>query len=329
MKILAIAPNWVGDMVMAQVLFKALKKLYGADTIIDVVSQRWALSVASRMDEVRNLIEMKIAHGEFGLKKRYALGKLLRAENYDLAIVMTITFKSALIPFFAKIPIRAGHLGEIRFGLINDIKKIAIKRPRMIDKYMSLCDQGDREIAIEYPKLRVDLENQKSLLARLGLNVDKPIAALFVGAEYGEAKRYSIGKFAVIANKLIENGCQIWVFGSERDRSLGEELLLDSPKSVNLCGKTSLTDAIDLIALAKFAISNDSGLLHIAAAVGINVIAIYGSSTSDYTPPLTDKKEIVSLNLPCSPCFKKRCPLKHLKCLRDLPPEMILERVKN
>lgn len=311
MKILIIAPAWVGDMVMAQVLFKHLISHYGSETIIDVVAPRWSLPLLDRMVEVRKAIALDTKHGEFGWGIRKNLGVSLRGEKYDRSITMPTTWKSALVPFFARIPVRSGFLGEMRFGLINDIKKLPSKKPKMVEKYLALDEAGAE---VQNPSLRVDLANQQRLIRELELDMSKPVIAFFAGAEYGEAKRWT--HFDELAKLLADH--TIWVFGSDKEKLLGDLIANDSTNVVNLCGKTTLTDAIDLIALAQKAVANDSGLMHVAAALGVPVVVIYGSSTPEYTPPLTDKKQIVSLNLECSPCFKRTCPLGHTDCLNKI-----------
>lgn len=323
MKILIFGPSWVGDMVMAQVLFKHLKSRYGADATIDVVAPKWSHGILSRMDEVRKAIALDAVHGKFGFKIRKELGISLRDEKYDRAIVMPITWKSALVPFFAKIPVRSGFLGEMRFGLINDIKKLDKKAmPLMVERYIALDERG---ATIENPSLRVDANNQQRLIAKLGLDLSKPIVAFFAGSEYGPAKRWR--GFKDLAKLLVESGKTVWIIGSNKEIELGEEIKDVSSDVVNLCGKTSLEDAVDLIALCKQAVCNDSGLMHIAAAVGVEVVVIYGSSTPEHTPPLTDKKKIITLGLECAPCFKKVCPFGHTDCLEKISAQMVFERI--
>ncbi|MDR0664696.1 MAG: lipopolysaccharide heptosyltransferase II [Helicobacteraceae bacterium] len=322
MKFLIVAPSWIGDMVMAQTLFKALKNRYGADTIIDVAAPKWALDICKRTSEVGEIIRLDIKHGEFGLKKRRDLGRELRSRRYDRAIVVPITFKSALIPFFARIPIRSGLLGEMRFGIINDIKKTRSKKPSMVEKYLALDDITEAPL---FPSLLIDRHNRQRALRELDLDTTKPITALFVGAEYGEAKRWSYEKFGELANMLIADNRAVWIFGSSKDCERGAKIKAIAPKAIDLCGKTTIADAIDLISLAQTAVCNDSGLMHIAAAVNTPIVAIYGSSAPDYTPPLTDKKTIVSLNLPCSPCFKRICPFGHTNCLNNISAETVYQ----
>lgn len=323
MKFLIVGPAWVGDMVMAQSLFKHLKTRYGTDTIIDVVAPAWSLPVLHRMPEVRRGIALDVKHGEFGWSARKTLGMGLRSEGYDRAIVMPITWKSALVPFFAGIPVRTGFIGELRFGLLNDRRKLDKKAmPMMVQRYLALDEPG---AGIQNPVLRVDAANQRRLIAALGLDAARSAIAFFPGAEYGPAKRWPPEHFAALANMLGDRGYQIWVMGSAKERELGEVIAADNGAVVNLCGQTQLADAIDLIAFCKAAVTNDSGLMHIAAAVGVPVTVIYGSSTPEHTPPLTDKKQAVSLNLACSPCFKRVCPLGHTKCLTKITPQRVFE----
>ncbi|MDR1911096.1 MAG: lipopolysaccharide heptosyltransferase II [Helicobacteraceae bacterium] len=328
MKFLIVAPNWVGDMVIAQSLFAHLRDRYGADTIIDAIAPIWSLGVLNRMPQIRRAFALDTAHGEFGFRKRKTLGYALRAEKYDRAIVMPTTFKSALVPFFALVPIRSGFTGEARFFLINDRRVLDKKAmPLMVERYLALDERG---AAIRNPSLRVDTDNQKRLLNALELDAQKPIIAFFAGAEYGEAKRWLPDYFAELGVMLAKKGFQIWLFGSAKEKDLGDRIAREIGGAArNLCAKTTLEEAIDLIALAKIAITNDSGLMHVAAALNVFIAAIYGSSTPNHTPPLTDKKTIVSLNLPCSPCFKRVCPLGHTNCLTQIAPRAVFESIKD
>lgn len=158
------------------------------------------------------------------------------------------------------------------------------------------------------------------------LDTGRPVVAMMPGAEYGAAKCWPLEYFTALAARLAESGRAVWVLGSEKDAAAGQSIAANSG-AVNLCGKTALEDVIDLLSLCEQAVSNDSGLMHVAAAVDIHVHGVYGSSSPDFTPPLTDKCDIHYLRLDCSPCFKRECPLGHLNCLRDIRPGMIYERI--
>jgi heptosyltransferase-2 len=329
-RILVFGPSWVGDMVMAQTLFKLLKRNY-PDATIDVLAPAWSHALLARMPEVHDSLELPFQHGQFKPLARIKFGKSLREKNYDWAIVMPMTWKMALVAWAASIPKRTGFVGEMRYGLLNDIRKLDERNmPKMIDRYMALGLLDDERLPARfvYPKLTVDNDAQQQAFAELGLNPSKPIVALCPGAEYGPAKRWPPKYFADVADRLHGAGWQTWIFGSAKDKSLGDEIqnFMNTP-SENLCGKTSMGQAIDLMAVSRLVITNDSGLMHVAAALDRPTFAIYGSSTAVYTPPLSDKAEVVSLNLECSPCFKRECPLGHTNCLNNLTPDLIWQQI--
>lgn len=318
-KILVAGPAWVGDMVMAQSLFITLKQR-SHPVEIEVLAPAWSNPILARMPEINSVINLGVAHAELGLLKRYRLGKSLRDKKYDQAIIIPRSFKSALVPFFAQAKQRTGYRGEMRYGVLNDIRsldKTVLKKT--VQRYVNLGLEADVTQApvIPFPKLRVDKENQQQLIENLKLSLNKPIIAFLPGAEYGEAKRWPLDYYAELANKIYAQGMQVWIFGSVKDYTAASTISKGN-SAINLCGKTTLTDSIDLLSVCKSAITNDSGLMHIAAAVNIPVVAIYGSSTPDYTPPLTNKAKIQYLNLECSPCFKRDCPLGHTNCLKNI-----------
>ncbi len=315
---LIVGPSWVGDMVMAQALFILLKRRAPA-TPIDVLAPGWSLPIVARMPEVRRGIAAETGHGELGLGKRRRIGYTLRAEGYDHAIVLPRSLKSALIPWFARIPRRTGFRGESRYGLINDMRPFdKAVLDQTVKRFVALGLQPEEPLAeVPFPALSVDPENQAATIASLGVATEKPVVALMPGAEYGPAKCWPIEYFAELASLLASDGFDTWVLGSDKDAAAGEQIAA-AGAAHNLCGRTSLEDVIDLLGYAEQAVSNDSGLMHIAAAVGSHVHGIYGSSSPGFTPPLTDARDIHWLDLDCSPCFERTCPLGHLRCLRDL-----------
>ncbi|MCW9031525.1 MAG: lipopolysaccharide heptosyltransferase II [Gammaproteobacteria bacterium] len=328
-QILVAGPAWVGDMVMAQSLFMTLKQR-PHQVEIDVLAPAWSNPILKRMPEVRDTINLPVSHGEFGLIQRYKLGKLLRPKNYDQAIITPRSYKAALVPFFSKAKQRTGYRGEMRYGVINDIHQLDKNILRQtVQRYVALGleDNSNQIPEIPYPKLRVDENNLQRLLTKLGLNLDKPVIAFLPGAEYGEAKRWPVNYYKELANKLIEQGFQLWVLGSKKDNAAAESIVEEN-SAINLCGKIQLEDSIDLLSVCKSAVTNDSGLMHIAAAVDIPLVAIYGSSTPDYTPPLTDKAIIEYLDLECSPCFKRECPLGHMNCLKNITVDEVFKKIK-
>lgn len=333
-KYLIVGPSWIGDMVMAQSLFITLKQQY-PDCEIDVLAPQWSLPILKRMPEVSEGISADVSHGEFSFFKRRKLGLSLRSKKYTHAIIIPRSWKSALIPYFAGIPVRTGYKGEMRYRLLNDIRvlnKEVLKQT--VQRYVAHAYPNNPQTAPEtpFPRLIPDAENLAHLLVKLGLKSDKPVVCMMPGAEYGPAKQWPIEYYTMLAKSLAETGWQIWIIGSDKDKAAGEKIAATSPDKVfNLCGRTQLADAVDLLSCARSVVSNDSGLMHVAAAVGVEVNVIYGSSTPDYTPPLADekKKNIFYLGLECSPCFKRECPLGHLNCLRDIEVKDVFSKINN
>jgi heptosyltransferase-2 len=320
--ILVIGPSWVGDMVMAQCLFAALKEQFPSHAI-DVVAPAWAAPLLGRMPEVRARIDAPFKRRETGLLARWRLGRSLKG-GYARAYVMPGSWKSALVPFFAGVPKRTGYLREFRYGLINDVVALpdALKR-KTAEAFFRLARGG----SFRAPRLTVDAENQAKLLAEHGLTAGG-FAALVPGAEFGPAKRWPAGNYAALARALMAKGMAVALLGSANDAEATREIAAGAPGAVDLAGKTRLEDAIDLIAAANVAVSNDSGLMHIAAAVGRPVVAVYGSTSPENTPPLAEHRELVWLGLDCSPCHAKICPLGHLNCLNTLGVDKVLAAVE-
>ena len=328
-RILIVGPAWIGDMVMTQSLCITLKQRF-PDCEIDVLAPAWSRPLLARMPEVRGTVMMPLDHGQFGFGVRKRLGIALWG-RYARAIVLPRSWKSALVPFFAGIPTRTGYRGEMRYLLINDVRRLDKKvLKQTVQRFVALGLEKGAPLApqIPQPRLRVDEQNRRQVLDILGLDTKAPIVAMMPGAEYGPAKRWPLERYGELAKQLTAAGKQVWVFGSAKEQALGEEIMKAAGAGVqNLCGSTKLGDVVDLLSLCESAVSNDSGLMHIAAAVGIKLIALYGSSTPDYTPPLSDKAEVVYLRLECSPCFQRECPLKHLNCLKQIAVDDIYRRV--
>lgn len=326
-KILVIGPSWVGDMVMAQSLFMTLKQRH-ADCQIDVLAPQWSFPLLERMPEVSEALAMPLGHGQFGLGERFQLGKNLRSAQYDKVIVLPNSWKSALIPFFANIPSRTGYLGEARWGLLNDARKLDKETLTMtVQRFVSLGlpESSSQPASCPVPKLDVDSDRQQVVSQKFQLDTSNKILALCPGAEYGEAKRWPAEHYADVVKQKVKQGWSAWLFGSEKDQAVAAQInQLTDGVCQDFSGKTSLGEAIDLMSFANIVIANDSGLMHVAAALGKNLVAIYGSSDPNFTPPLNAEAHIVKLEMDCAPCFKRVCPLGHTKCLTDIKPEQVL-----
>ena len=326
MKILVVAPSWIGDTVLAQPLLRLLHEKHpGLD--LDVLAPAWTFPVVRRMAEVRRTIASPFEHGALQFSERRSLGRELRSECYDQAIVLPNTLKSALVPLFARIRRRTGYRGEMRWGALNDVRLLdEAALPQMAQRYAALAlEPGEGVPApLAPPRLKVDEEQRLATLAALGIEDTSRAVALSPGAEYGPAKRWPPSYFAELAKALTNDGGAVWLLGSAKDAGIAQDIArLSGGACLNLCGRTTLDQAVELLASARLAITNDSGLMHVAAAVGTPLIAIYGSSTPAFTPPMSPGAIIAKLDIACSPCFERTCPLGHFNCMMQLKPEQV------
>ena len=332
-RVLIIGPSWVGDMVMAQSLFILLKQ-QNSNVVIDVLAPGWSRPIIARMPEIRRAIEMPVGHGSLMWSIRRKIGCELRAENYHQAIVLPNSFKSALIPWFASIPQRTGWKGEMRYGLLNDLRSLDKQRyPMMVQRFDALAYPEGEDLAekLPAPDLHADIKRVPVLRQQFGLTSDRKILALCPGAEFGPAKRWPEQHYAAVAAQKIAEGWQVWLLGSGKDQPVTESIIHllpqdDQQYSFNLAGVTQLEDAIDLLSVADAVVSNDSGLMHISAALNRPLVVIYGSTSPAFTPPLNEQVAVLSIPVDCGPCFKRECPLDPatsvpMKCLNDVSPE--------
>ncbi|MGR8953536.1 MAG: lipopolysaccharide heptosyltransferase II [Gammaproteobacteria bacterium] len=333
-KILVVGPSWVGDMVMAQSLFMTLKA-NDPDCRIDVLAPAWTFTLLERMPEVAKAVAMPLTHGQIGLPERIELGRQLRSGRYDQAIVLPNSWKSALVPLFAKIPLRTGYIGECRWGLLNDARKLDKTLLTMtVQRFVALGLPNDAATPPKYPipSITVTKRQQQAAADKFRLATDGRILALCPGAEFGPAKRWPVSHFAAVARAKLAEGWQVWLFGSDKDKPVAERINRETVEScIDFSGRTSLAEAVDLLSLATAVVSNDSGLMHVASALDKPVIALYGSSDPGFTPPLNAKARVVSLRLDCSPCFRRECPRyptghkDRTRCLTEIDPDRILE----
>ncbi|MFA6970419.1 MAG: lipopolysaccharide heptosyltransferase II [Gallionella sp.] len=330
-KILVIGPSWVGDCMLMQPMLMRLKQRY-PDCLIDVLAPSWTAALLRALPEVNEAIVNPFPHGELNIKGRFKLGVELRAAQYDQAIVLPNSLKSALVPFFARIPLRTGFVGEMRYGLLNDARKLdKTVLPLMVERFAQLAEARDGHIPrpLADPKLTVSTAQRDATLAKLGLKLDQPVAVFCPGAEYGPAKRWPVAYFAETAQRLHERGYAVWLIGSAKDREVAEKIVaLGNPLTRNLCGSTDLNDAIALLSCAQLVISNDSGLMHLSAALDRPMLALFGSSSPQFTPPLSKQATVLKLDIKCSPCFKRVCPLGHFNCMNHLTPDLVWEKIQ-
>ncbi len=329
-KYLIVGPSWVGDMVMAQSLFIDIKRREPTAQI-DVLAPAWTAAMVDRMPEVTSLIAGNFNHGKLSFGERFRLGHSLRSRAYTNAILLPNSLKSALVPAVAKIPTRTGFVGEQRWFFLNDIRKLDKQRlPMTVQRFVALgLPKGARAVDVSdvpAPKLVVNTSEVSAVLNKNQLQADKPILALCPGAEFGASKQWPVAHYAEVAKQYIARGWQVWLLGSANDADACEQIrAMTNGASTVLAGKTTLPEAVDLISCASLVVSNDSGLMHIAAALQIPLVAVYGSTDPGHTPPLSNNHKIARLELDCSPCFERACPLDHLNCLNKLEPTKVLE----
>ncbi len=330
-KILIVADTSVGDVVLNQILYMLLKNYYPS-VDIDVVAPPWADNLLRRMPQVNRHIAIAGKIESHGLLRKWMMGRSLRGQ-YDQAIVIPRTSRSAMIPWFAHVSTRIGYARKRRLWLINDSREypfyIGDRMARLAPLEMTLPSSLPR------PKLQIDstevIETSKRF--ELAYGEKRNIIGLVPGATSNPmknpAKRWPIEAYAALAKMLVDEGSQVCVLGTDRERSLGEVITaVASHQIVNLCGETSLDDAINLIAGLNCLVSNDSGLMHVAAAVDTPVVGIYGSTSPNVCPPHTDKRAICSIRTLCSPCRQHSCPYQHHACMTSISPGMVHEAMR-
>ncbi len=332
-KALIVAPNWIGDALMAQPLFALLKARHPRMQL-DAIAPKWVAPVLARMPEISQVFPTELAHGKVQLGARMMFAQQLKGEGYDAAYVLPNSLKSSLIPWLAGIPLRIGYRGEMRWGMLNvrHANPPRKSRPPMVAHYAALALKPGAKLPehLTDPILSATPDQVGATATRFGIDHHTRLIAFCPGAEYGSAKRWPVEHFAELAQMLHRAYpyTQIITLGSGKDTPIAQAIVERAPFVRNLCGQTSLDDAIDLLARSEAAVCNDSGLMHVTAALGRPQIAVFGSSDPRHTPPLSPAASIMWLQLECSPCFARECPLGHLRCLKEIVPEMVFVELR-
>jgi heptosyltransferase-2 len=308
LRVLVVAPNWIGDALMAQPLLTRLKD---AGATIDVLAPPWVSPVARRMPEVSEVIDGAFRHGALQLGERWRVAREIRRRGYDRAVVLPNSWKSALLPFLARIPQRIGYVGEFRYGLLTST--LPNTKAPMPEHYARLAGANP-----PLPSPRLSASPEEIAQAQKKYGIEGRYAALCPGAEYGPAKRWPY--FRELAEKLSMPAV---VLGSPKDREASAGI-----RGTDLAGKTTLDEAICILAGAAVVVSNDSGLMHVAAALGRPQVALFGSSSPEHTPPASARARVLWLKLECSPCFARECPLGHFRCMMEIGVEQVLAAMK-
>ena len=327
-RILIVAPSWVGDTILSEPLVALLRDPY-EDPIVDVLVPPWCAPVYARMRGIRKIIESPFPHGRMDVAGRKRFAHELRGEGYTHSFILPNSWKSALVPYFARIPKRVGYRGEGRYFLLTDARRLDRKAmPRLVDRFAALAvPRGGLVPMPPSPTLVPDTANRAAAMRALRLKTDRPVVILCPGAEFGPAKRWPPNQFSELAAMFLRDGLQVWIVGSPNDRMAADAVLNslgdNMHKVRDLTARTDLGTAIDILSSASLVVANDSGLMHAAAAVGVPVVALFGSSSPAYTPPLSPLAQVARIDIECSPCFKRECPLGHFKCMRELKPPIV------
>lgn len=339
-KILVISPAWLGDIIMSQSLLSTIKHLDPTCKIF-VYAPAYAHPILQRMEQIDEILTNPFAHGALRLKDRFNEGKKLQEYGFDVAYVLPNSFKSALPAFFAKIPERIGWHGEMRYKVLNFRRTNKTAFPRMVERYVSLAYIHDPKItdesqlpSFENPKLTT-LPPSTELLERLNLNLDRPLLTLGCGANYGPAKLWPVEYFAKVCDHFVnQHQGAVLALGTPKDQATVDKIKsLVAPEVLpyfyDVCGKTNLTEALDLVAISRAAVCNDSGMMHTVAASDIPQVCIFGSTSTGYTPPLSSKAVCIESKEPCHPCFKRECKLGTYQCLKGITPDKVIEQLEH
>lgn len=320
---LVVAPQWIGDAVMSQPLLGALA---ARGEQVTVAALPWVAPVYRAMaDDVRAVVELPFQHGRLDWSARRRIARDMRG-RFDVAYVLPNSIKSALLPWLARIPRRVGYAGEGRWGLLNRRLPNPTGRPPMASFYHALAQAGNG------PPVQPVMRLEPAALQRAAADVGLEPGQYWVfapGAEYGPAKRWPIEHYAALARRLQRREAgPVVLLGSAKEATLADEIAARAPGACRaLAGQTALDTAIALIAGARAMVSNDSGLMHVAAAFGIPQAAVFGSTSPEHTPPLNSRARVVwlkhELNLECAPCFARECRFGHLRCLTEVTPERV------
>lgn len=335
---LIISPSWLGDLIMSQSLLKMLKKL-DPNCSIDVYAPKYTMPILDRMEEIDHKLINPFGHGAFDLKKRFEEGKKLREGHYDCVMVLPNSLKSGLIALFAKIPDRRGFKGESRYFILNNMRTNKNDFPYMVERYVALAFDKNKVKKssdlqkFDYPKLVVK-KLDENRAKELNLDFSRKALVLGCGANYGPAKLWPVEFFAKVSDYWISKGGMVVGLGSTKDIPTVEAIfsnLKDESKQhfINIAGKTNLTEALDIVGQCTAAVCNDSGLMHTVAAADIPQVCIFGSTSTNYTPPLSDKAICIESDEQCHPCFERTCKYGTYACLKGIKPETVIEKLNS
>jgi heptosyltransferase II len=326
--ILIVPYMWIGDFVRCHSVVTVLRQRF-PNRPVDMLATTLCAPLADYMPGLRQSVLSDLPRSRLALPRQWALAERFKSEGYGVALIMPRTWKAALAPFLAGIPQRTGFAGEVRFILLNDVRFGERKLPRMVDRCAMLALPRGAEQPAQWPvpKLDVPASEVAAWRIRRGLTDDRPVVALAPGA-VGPSKRWTTSGYAALARQLDADGYAVWILGGPDEKPLAAEIASDSDVR-DLTG-ADLRDAILALGAASVAISNDSGLLHVAAAIGTPSIGIFGPTSPWHWAPLNPLAGVIEprSELPCRPCHKPVCRLGHHRCMGDIAADTVLEATR-
>jgi heptosyltransferase II len=339
-RILIVAPQWIGDCVMAEPFMAQLREQHPA-SFIAAMAIKSVVPVLRSIAAVDEVIALPFAHGQLQWSERRKLAKQLATRHFNVAYVLPNSMKAALVPWLANIPRRVGYTGESRLGLLTQrLPNPKEKRPLMTEFYASLAGKLPAHETLPPATLHAQPAQRLSACAMHGITLEQPYIVLAPGAEYGPAKQWPTAHFRALAELAAAQQFATVVMGGAKDKSTGQTIAEGIPLAINLCGETSLDDAIAILSGAEGAVSNDSGLMHIAAALRVPTVGIYGSTSPHHTPPAAHRSATLWLGpqgaygqpgVTCSPCFERLCRFEgneHMRCLQGIAPKLAWDTLR-
>jgi heptosyltransferase-2 len=327
-RLLIRGTNWIGDVVMTIPAVAAIRQTWPRARI-SVLAKPWVAEVYRLSPDVDEIIPFEEPGRHAGIRGKWRLAGELRHGRFDCAILLQNAIEAAIVTGLAGIPLRAGYNSDGRGWLLtHSVRRTKeIRRVHQIDYYIEMvralgCETAGRGILLRPGRDYADLAG--TLLARFGIDEKRLLIGIAPGAAYGPAKKWFPDRFAAVADRLSgESGAQGILFGSAGDRESTAAVQKNARHPlIDIAGKTNLKEAISLISRCALFISNDSGLMHVAGALGVPTVAIFGSTNPVATSPVGKRSVVIHHDLPCAPCLKPVCPTD-FRCMEMIGAEEV------
>lgn len=328
--ILIVPYVWIGDFVRCHSVVRVLKERF-PDRPIDMLASKLTAPLAAFMPGVRKAIAFDIPRKKAAFSENFALAKILRAENYGSALIMSRKWKAAFAPWLAGIPERTGVFGEARVLLLNDIRWDEKTHKRMIDQSCALALPKNAPLPAVWPLPQLAVSEAQADDWRGRMNVTKGTRAVALApGSVGEAKRWPVAYYAEAAKQLAESGTEVWVIGGPDEKPFAQEIVAHAGEGVRDFTGGKLSDGVIALSLASAVVANDSGLLHVSAAIGVPAIGMFGPTDPAKWAPINPVAELITHEplLDCQYCMQYVCPLTHHNCMREVPPSRVVESVR-